>query len=109
MRRKDIAMDGSNPTLLDAYGGFEISMLPYYSGGVGAGWLEKGGIKVPLPTYTAHSNTRSRIPRSICTSNAGFVFDFGVYRPSATLCAMSGADLPTAEFRLRQLLRHVGC
>jgi len=46
MRRKDIAMDGSNPTLLDAYGGFEISMLPYYSGGVGAGWLEKGGIKV---------------------------------------------------------------
>jgi len=38
--------DGSNPTLLDAYGGFEISMLPGYSAGVGAGWLEKGGVKV---------------------------------------------------------------
>ena len=38
--------DGSNPTLLDAYGGFEISMLPYYSAGVGAAWLEKGGVKV---------------------------------------------------------------
>jgi len=39
-------MDGSNPTLLDAYGGFEISMLPGYSAGVGAGWLERGGCKV---------------------------------------------------------------
>ena len=26
--------------------GFEISMLPYYSAGVGAAWLEKGGVKV---------------------------------------------------------------
>lgn len=46
MRRKDAPMDGSNPTLLDGYGGFEISELPGYSGGVGAGWLERGGIKV---------------------------------------------------------------
>ena len=45
-RRADLPMDGSNPTLLDAYGGFEISMLPYYSGGVGVGWLERGGVKV---------------------------------------------------------------
>ncbi|KAL7542900.1 hypothetical protein ACHAXR_012196, partial [Thalassiosira sp. AJA248-18] len=46
MRRKDLAMDGENPVLLDAYGGFEISMLPGYSAGVGAGWLERGGCKV---------------------------------------------------------------
>merc|ERR1712087_348941 len=46
MRREDLAMDGSNPVLLDAYGGFEISMLPGYSAGVGAGWLERGGAKV---------------------------------------------------------------
>jgi len=46
MRRKDLVMDGSNPVLLDAYGGFEISMLPGYSAGVGAGWLERGGCKV---------------------------------------------------------------
>jgi prolyl oligopeptidase len=38
--------DGSNPVLLDAYGGFEISMTPGYSAGVGAGWLERGGVKV---------------------------------------------------------------
>jgi len=46
MRRKDVVMDGSNPVLLDAYGGFEISMTPGYSAGVGAGWLERGGCKV---------------------------------------------------------------
>jgi len=44
--RADMALDGTNATLLDAYGGFEISMLPYYSAGVGAGWLERGGVKV---------------------------------------------------------------
>jgi prolyl oligopeptidase PreP (S9A serine peptidase family) len=46
MRPKGLVFDGSNPTLLDAYGGFEISMLPGYSAGVGAGWLERGGVKV---------------------------------------------------------------
>jgi len=46
IRRADLVLDGSAPTLIDAYGGFEISMLPYYSAGVGAGWLEHGGVKV---------------------------------------------------------------
>ena len=46
MRRKDLVMDGSNPVLLDAYCGFEISMTPGYSAGVGAGWLQRGGCKV---------------------------------------------------------------
>ncbi|MGY0612787.1 prolyl oligopeptidase family serine peptidase [Luteimonas sp. A501] len=40
---KGMALDGSNPTLLYGYGGFEISLTPGYSGGVGKGWLEKGG------------------------------------------------------------------
>ena len=44
--RTDMKLDGSNPTLLDAYGGFEIPMLPHYSGAVGAAWLEAGGVKV---------------------------------------------------------------
>jgi prolyl oligopeptidase len=46
IRRTAIPFDGSTPTLLDAYGGFEISETPYYSAGVGAGWLERGGAKV---------------------------------------------------------------
>ena len=44
--RKSLVLDGKNPTLLYGYGGFEISMMPGYSGGVGAAWLEKGGVYV---------------------------------------------------------------
>jgi len=40
--RKDMPLDGSTPTLLYGYGGFEISLTPGYSGGIGAAWLEKG-------------------------------------------------------------------
>ena len=35
--------DGSNPTLLHAYGGFQLSKLPVYDPLVGKLWLEKGG------------------------------------------------------------------
>jgi prolyl oligopeptidase len=42
--RKGMVLDGSNPTLLYGYGGFQISMNPFYSGGIGAAWLEKGGV-----------------------------------------------------------------
>jgi len=44
--RKDLKADGSHPTLLYGYGGFEISMTPGYSAGVGSAWLEKGGVYV---------------------------------------------------------------
>jgi prolyl oligopeptidase len=44
--RQDLRLDGQNPTLLYGYGGFEIPMVPTYSGGVGAAWLEKGGVYV---------------------------------------------------------------
>ncbi len=43
---KGMKLNGRNPTLLYGYGGFEISMLPNYSAGVGAGWLERGGVYV---------------------------------------------------------------
>src|ERR1700722_2257684 len=39
-------LDGSNPTILYAYGGFQLSMTPYYSANIGKLWLEKGGVFV---------------------------------------------------------------
>jgi len=44
VRPKDLSFDGTAPTLLYGYGGFEISLTPGYSGGIGKGWLEKGGV-----------------------------------------------------------------
>ncbi|WP_269792245.1 prolyl oligopeptidase family serine peptidase [Stenotrophomonas sp. Iso1] len=43
---KAMKLDGSNPTLLYGYGGFEISLTPNYSGGMGRAWLDKGGVYV---------------------------------------------------------------
>lgn len=44
--RRDLALDGKNPTLLYGYGGFEVSEAPVYSPGRGAAWIEKGGVYV---------------------------------------------------------------
>jgi prolyl oligopeptidase len=41
-----MAFDGSNPTILNAYGGFQVSSTPYYSGFLGKLWLERGGVFV---------------------------------------------------------------
>nr|WP_314858199.1 prolyl oligopeptidase family serine peptidase [uncultured Undibacterium sp.] len=46
VHRKDIKLDGSTPTLLYGYGGFQVSLTPSYSGGTGKAWLEKGGVYV---------------------------------------------------------------
>lgn len=46
VHRKDIKYDGSNATLLTAYGGFEVSNTPAYSAYLGKLWLEQGGVFV---------------------------------------------------------------
>ena len=43
---RDAKMDGSNPTLLYGYGGFEISLTPSYNAGVGRAWTSQGGVYV---------------------------------------------------------------
>jgi len=44
--QKGLKLDGSNPTLLTGYGGFEVAEKPYYSGSVGRAWLAHGGVYV---------------------------------------------------------------
>ena len=46
VRAKDMKLDGTNPTLLYAYGGFLVSQSPAYAATVGKLWLEKGGVYV---------------------------------------------------------------
>lgn len=43
---KDMKNNGSNPTLLNAYGGFEVSSRPYYASIYGLAWLDNGGVFV---------------------------------------------------------------
>ncbi len=46
VHRKDLKYDGSTPTLLYAYGGFQVSETPDYNGAMGKLWLERGGAYV---------------------------------------------------------------
>ncbi len=39
-------LDGNNPTILYAYGGFQASLTPVYSANIGKLWLENGGVYV---------------------------------------------------------------
>ena len=43
VHRPDVALDGSNPTLLTGYGGFNNSMTPSFSA-LATTWLESGGV-----------------------------------------------------------------
>jgi len=46
VRPRGVNYDGQAPTLLYAYGGFQVSMTPAYSGVMGKLWLERGGTYV---------------------------------------------------------------
>ncbi|TSJ41594.1 prolyl oligopeptidase family serine peptidase [Fluviicola chungangensis] len=43
---KNMKNDGLNPTLIVAYGGFEVSYQPFYASKYGNTWLDKGGVFV---------------------------------------------------------------
>jgi prolyl oligopeptidase len=40
---REARRDGSAPTILTAYGGFQVSETPFYSASIGKLWLEQGG------------------------------------------------------------------
>jgi prolyl oligopeptidase len=46
VRRKGITLDGSHPALLTGYGGYGVSMSPYFLGPDVRLWLDAGGIYV---------------------------------------------------------------
>ncbi|MCB0712428.1 MAG: S9 family peptidase [Ignavibacteriae bacterium] len=43
---KEMKSNGDNPTILTAYGGFQVSRTPHYSPTIGRSWLEEGGVYV---------------------------------------------------------------
>jgi prolyl oligopeptidase len=45
VRRKDMALNGDNPTLLYGYGGFNVSLTPAFNGTL-VPWLDAGGVYV---------------------------------------------------------------
>ncbi|MFM2164125.1 MAG: hypothetical protein RL325_562, partial [Planctomycetota bacterium] len=45
VRRKDMKMNGDNPTLLYGYGGFNVSLTPAFNGTL-VPWLDAGGVYV---------------------------------------------------------------
>ncbi|MBY0565032.1 MAG: prolyl oligopeptidase family serine peptidase [Hyphomonadaceae bacterium] len=46
VRPRDMQLNGENPTLLWAYGGFQVSYPPSYSAFAGKLWVERGGVYV---------------------------------------------------------------
>lgn len=46
VHNKGMKLDGTNPTLLYGYGGFEVNLDPFYLGAIGKVWLNQGGVYV---------------------------------------------------------------
>ncbi len=58
--RKNVATDGTNPTLLYGYGGFEISMTPDY-GGAERGGMAREGRRLPSRQHPRRRRVRTGV------------------------------------------------
>lgn len=73
VRREDAPMDGSNPTILTGYGGFNVSLKPGFSAAAAA-WVEAGGIYV-IATLRGGSEFGELWHRGGMLANKQHVFD----------------------------------
>ncbi len=71
--KKDIVLDDKNPTLLVGYGGFRISMKPYFSSNLIL-WLERGGVYA-LPAIRGGGEFGEQWHRAGMLGNKQNVFD----------------------------------
>jgi prolyl oligopeptidase len=46
IRRRGTRLDGSNPALLEGYGGYGVNMQPFFLGAFTRAWLDQGGVYV---------------------------------------------------------------
>ncbi len=81
VRPKDLKYDGTAPTLLYAYGGFQVSMTPAYSATVGKLWLERGGVYVVANIRAAASSGRPGTTRGLKTKRQLIYDDFAAVGP----------------------------
>lgn len=70
---KDIKLDGSNPTLLTGYGGFNASLTPYFSA-TAVLWVENGGV-FAMPNLRGGGEFGEQWHRAGMLENKQNVFD----------------------------------
>ena len=91
IHRKDRALDGTQPTILHAYGGFGVSEIPTYRGWMGKLWLERGGAYVVAnirgggefgpPWHEAGLKTKRQIVYDDCAAVARDLIVRGITSP----------------------------
>jgi prolyl oligopeptidase len=73
-RPRDMAMDGSAPTILFGYGGFQVSFPPAYKPEMGKLWLENGGVFVQA-NIRGGGEFGPRWHQSVLNENRQLAFD----------------------------------
>lgn len=77
IKSKDTELNGDNPVLLTGYGGFNVSMTPYFSATYLA-WLEQGGI-VAIPNLRGGGEYGKEWHEAGMKENKQNVFDDFIY------------------------------
>jgi prolyl oligopeptidase len=122
--RKGVKRDGSNPTLLYGYGGYGISMSPYFSpmlrlwldyGGVYAVANVRGGGEFGEPWHLAGNLTKKQNVFDDFAASLQMLFDRGYTRPDIAAIMggsngglLMGATVTQHPALMRAVVSHVG-